>query len=114
MASGTFITETGIPCEIKNAVVMATLGDTQTVVAGVSGKKTRLLACVVYGSAGGKFTWKSGTSAFGGSMTISASNPLMFWPDAGGYLETATGAALCLTASLSAADGFITYALNPA
>jgi hypothetical protein len=87
---------------MKTAIISATTGTTE-VIAGVSGKKLRILAYTFSASANAEVTWKSGATAISGVMHIGATGNIAIhlgdnWPSGGlPVLQTEVGESLNLT-----------------
>lgn len=88
---------------MKYAVI--DLAASGTVVAAVTGKRIRVVSYVLSAAGAVAITWKSGTTALSGAMTLATGIPLCAAPPEalfgglGGQLQTEPGEALNLTLS---------------
>ena len=81
----------------KFAVInAATSGDANTIVAAVAGKQIRVLSYTLIADAAVTATWKSGTTAISGAMSLPANGGAAPTCQSG-VLQTATGEALMMT-----------------
>jgi hypothetical protein len=101
---------------MKTKIISATTGTTE-IIAGVVGKKLRVLAYTVSSSVASELTWKSATTAISGVMHMGANGNIAIhlgdnWPSGGlPVLETAAGESLNLTVAgtTPVIGGHLTY-----
>lgn len=106
--SGSLSCEDGIK-PIKYALIDLAAGATAEIVAGVVGKKIRVLTLVVTGAtANGTLVLKSATTALTGALNFAANGGFAIHSDQG-LFETAAGAALNGTTVTTTIDGFLAY-----
>ena len=86
-----------------------------TLVGAVADQKLVLLGLVLVTNADVAVTFKDGSTAVTGAMSLPADGDKLVWPPSEvGYLETSVGAALVLNLSGTVAvDGCLTYGLLP-
>jgi hypothetical protein len=101
---------------MKTAIISGTTGTTE-VIAGVSGKRLRVLAYTVSSSVASELTWKSGSTAISGTMHMGAYGNIAInlgnnWPSGGlPVLQTNAGESLNLTVAGTSPviGGHLTY-----
>ncbi len=80
------------------------------VVAGVAGKKIRVLAYLVVANGAETFKWRSGTTDLMGYMTLVAGKPNVGIYSSRGHFETVAGEPLNARAQSAAqSSGFVVY-----
>ncbi len=92
----------------QNVAVTPTGTGDQTVITGVAGKQIRVTAYVLVASAATVVTFKSGSTALSGPISL-AINGGVSASDTDYLFETASGADLVINQSVDGVDGHLTY-----
>lgn len=102
--------------DVRTAVINATTtsGDNDIVAADTNGNRIRVIGYVLVAAAATTVTWKRGTTALSGAMSLAAnggvSAPLN---DTTPWLQTAANEKLVLTLGAGAVAGHVTYVVEP-
>jgi hypothetical protein len=102
--------------DVRTAAINATTttGDNTIVAADVNGNRIKVIGYVLVATAATTVTWKHGTTALSGAMSLPAnggiSAPLN---ETTAWFSTAANVALVMTLGAGAVQGHVTYVVEP-